>query len=149
MQPQLIISYTTAVPERAVPWATVWTAIAAIGTIGAALFAGVSALLARRALGANARALSLQARAIDLQTFESIFKEIRSFDRVDRQYEPEFFNTLEYLSFLINHKVVETAHLQAFFKPAMLHWYETALDLKDRDKFIEFTRLYHKLKAEE
>jgi len=125
----------------------VWTAVSTIAAIAAAAFAGISVLLARRALEANTNAVKLQAKAISVQTLESIFRDIRLLDRPDGKFKPAFFNTLEYLSFLINHRIVETSAMQDFFAPSIIQWYENALNPDDRDKFAEFTRLYHRLKA--
>lgn len=127
-----------------VAWATV---ASAIGTIAAAIFAAYSALLARRAVDANTKAIELQARSISVQTFEKIFGDIRALD-TPPDYKPAFFNTLEYLAFIVNYDIVDTTHVSLFFRDSIVYWYEQALNPADQHKFPEFTRLYLQIKAD-
>jgi hypothetical protein len=64
-----------------------------------------------------------------------------------------FFNTVEYLAFLINKGFVSDTRLESFFGPAFVFWYEELLRKhdevaeKDPKKYEEFKKLYRRLKG--
>ncbi len=64
-----------------------------------------------------------------------------------------FFNTVEYLAFLINKGFVSDTRLESFFGPAFVFWYEELLRKhdevaeKDSKKYEEFKKLYRRLKG--
>jgi hypothetical protein len=103
-------------------------------------------------------------RATQLQVFNSIFDAICALDRrytvefKSQNKQPtdewcsEFFNTVEYLAFLLNHNLVLRRELFDFYKDAVRHWYATFASvqqtsvLDNPDYFPEFKRLHRKVK---
>ena len=104
-------------------------------------------------------------RAVQLQVFESIFREIR---RLDAEYQVEFrekniapnerwcfefFNTTEYLAYLINHKMVRHKELYDFYEPGFLAWDQTfgqhinTSIREDPNKFREFKKLVARIRS--
>jgi hypothetical protein len=106
------------------------------------------------------RALRHNTRAMELQTLQSMFHDIRE---LDRQYLAEFhgwdaprrnawcatfFNTVEYICFVVNRKMTKDKELRKFFfndaLPAwrkMLDHHTKAGDIKDApEMFPEFKR---------
>ena len=98
----------------------VWTVLSSIGTVVAALAAAIGLIGTWRGLRHNTRAL-------ELQVLESIFRDIRE---LDAQYLTDFatwapakrtawsatfFNTVEYLCFIINRKITSESALRKFF----------------------------------
>lgn len=63
-----------------------------------------------------------------------------------------FFNTVEYLAFLVNKGFVSDTRLESFFGPALVFWYDELLRKhdevgeKDPKKYEEFKKLYRRLK---
>jgi hypothetical protein len=124
----------------------------------------VSAVISAGALIYAAKSVNASRRATQLQIFDGLFKDIK---RLDSQYSTEFkckctqptsqwcddfFNTLEYLAFLLNHKMILREELHDFYKDAVLHWYRTFAEntskknLDNPDFFPEFKKLYRALK---
>ena len=91
-----------------------------------------------------------------LQIFDGLFKEIKRLDSAytidfkaksinpTPQWCDEFFNTLEYMAFLLNHKMILKDEMHDFYKDAVLHWHRTFAentskkDLDNPDFFPEF-----------
>lgn len=97
-------------------------------------------------------------RAAQLQMFEGIFRDIRQLDSqflkhteegsaLDPAWRFEFFNTLEFLAYLINHEMIETTELVEFFKIGFKVWARTfekmfsQEQVKDSQFFPEFKKI--------
>ncbi len=94
-----------------------------------------------------------------LQVFDGIFRDIKALDDdyfrefksksaiPTKQWCFNFFNTIEYLAYLLNRGLVLRDELQGFYKDAVLHWYKTFVenctvaDLNDPDFYPEFKKL--------
>lgn len=92
--------------------------VSAVGAVVSAIYAAKQAAVAKR--------------ATVLQMFESIFKEIRQLDARVAAHDPpdptllaEFFNTVEFLAYVINRKMLDSPELTAFFDEAFPVWYRT------------------------
>jgi hypothetical protein len=133
--------------------------IAAVSSVAAA----ISSVAAVIAIVYAARSVTASRRATQLQVFDGIFKEIKKLDAEYRTCHSEggnalkgwcyeFFNTIEYMAFLLNNKLILQREMQDFYKDAVRHWYETFVgnatrkDLDDPSFFPEFKRLHRKLK---
>lgn len=87
-----------------------------------------------------------------LQVLESILRDIRELDTDPPSDARKLFNTVEYLSFVVNHRLIPGAELAEFFKIAIVHWYESVFPSHDPSGyadpavFVEFRRLYHRIK---
>ena len=113
-----------------------------------------------------ARSVNASRRATQLQIFDGIFRDIK---RLDDEYMVEFkakglkptarwcqdfFNTLEYMAFLLNHKLILKKEMQDFYADAVIHWHKTfsenanRQDLDNPDFFREFKKLYRELKQD-
>jgi hypothetical protein len=112
------------------------------------------------------KSVRLVAKATQIQVFESIFKEIRGLDlryqkefkeknaEPDASWRYEFFNTVEYLAYLINHKLVQSRALSGFYGSAIVAWHKTFMEVltnqaqRDPQIFPEFKKLYENLKQD-
>lgn len=118
-------------------WTVITSVASAIGTIVAAC-----------GLVAATRGIRQNARATELQILESIFKDIRE---LDRQYiasfagwdAPEknawsatFFNTVEYLCFVINRRMTDHGELKKFFFDEALPEWRKMFDKHVEDNVI-------------
>lgn len=106
-----------------------WTIGSAIGTVVAA----VSAVAGLVFVGCQLRQNS---RALQLQVLEGVFRDIRELDKawIEKKFHtgmsPEekmawcagFFNTVEYLCFLINRNMVRHKELRDFFILGLREW---------------------------
>ena len=130
-----------------------WTAVGALAT-------AIGSFIAAAALWAAWRGLRHNTRALQVQVLEGIFRDIRE---LDRQYIAEFelmssqqktawsasfFNTVEYLCFLIHSKLAPRDALSAFFFDgalsewrAMFEKHVSAAIIRDNvDQFLEFKK---------
>jgi hypothetical protein len=128
---------------------------------------GISALslvISAGALVYAARSFEASRRAIQLQVFDGIFRDIKQLDAVfsaefksqgtkpTARWCQDFFNTLEYMAFLLNHKMILREEMHDFFRDAVVHWYATfaanatRADLDNPAFFPEFKKLYRTLK---
>ena len=130
---------------------------AAIGSIASALAVAFSAV----ALFQTQKSLRSNALAMELSVLESIQKDIRELDRdyiahfqdmtpaQKTAWSASFFNTVEYLCFVINRNGPNASLLKGFFLPEALSSWRTMHDehvatgiLKNSPKsFDEFKRL--------
>lgn len=113
-----------------------------------------------------ARSVNASRRATQLQIFDGIFRDIK---RLDDEYMVEFkakglkptvrwcqdfFNTLEYMAFLLNRKLILKKEMQDFYADAVIHWHKTFSEsasrqaLDDPDFFREFKKLHRELKRD-
>ena len=104
-------------------------------------------------------------RLDQLTITNEIFLELRNLDRVlakiplGPQYDDarsqtysRIFTTLDYLSFLINQKVVDDRRLMSYMKADIIRYYEDAflkhasIDERDSNSYQQFKKLYLKVK---
>jgi hypothetical protein len=104
-------------------------------------------------------------RLDQLTITNDIFLELRNLDRELAKIPPEpqyddarsqtysrIFTTLDYLSFLINQKVVDDRRLMDYMKADIIRYYEDAflkhasIDERDSNSYQEFKKLYLKVK---
>jgi hypothetical protein len=97
-----------------------WTAIGSVATAGGTAVAAAGLIYEWRGIKQNTRAM-------ELQILESIFRDVRE---LDREYIAEFhgwtheqrnawsatfFNTVEYLCFMVNQRITRDKALRSFF----------------------------------
>src|SRR5437867_5022165 len=137
------------------------------------IIAGVAAAIG---LGFAARILVHQQKQDQVKLIESVFKDVRDlqreyaeekrkpqtadiygmdFDSFSRDWDSRFFNTLEWLSFLINSRHVKDKKLINYFRPSIIAWYDevfakhaSADVINDPTQYEEFKKLYRKLKRQ-
>jgi hypothetical protein len=104
-------------------------------------------------------------RLDQLTITNDIFLELRNLDRELAKIPPEpqyddarsqtysrIFTTLDYLSFLINQKVVDDRRLMDYMKADIIRYYEDAflkhasIDERDSNSYQQFKKLYVKVK---
>jgi hypothetical protein len=104
-------------------------------------------------------------RLDQLTITNDIFLELRNLDRELAKIPPEpqyddarsqtysrIFTTLDYLSFLINQKVVDDRRLMDYVKADIIRYYEDAflkhasIDERDSNSYQQFRKLYLKVK---
>ena len=104
-------------------------------------------------------------RLDQLTITNDIFLELRNLDRELAKIPPEpqyddarsqtysrIFTTLDYLSFLINQKVVDDRRLMDYMKADIIRYYEDAflkhasIDERDSNSYQQFRKLYLKVK---
>jgi hypothetical protein len=104
-------------------------------------------------------------RLDQLTITNEIFLELRNLDRDLAKIPPEpqyddarsqtysrIFTTLDYLSFLINQKVVDDRRLMDYMKADIIRYYEDAflkhasIDERDPNSYQQFKKLYLKVK---
>lgn len=104
-------------------------------------------------------------RLDQLTITNEIFLELRNLDRELAKIPPEtqyddarsqiysrIFTTLDYLSFLINQKVVEDRRLMDYMKADIIRYYEDAflrhasIEERDSNSYQQFKKLYFKVK---
>jgi len=127
-----------------------WGIIGALATALATVFAAAGLIMAGIGMRQNAR-------ATQLQVLEGIFRDIRELDQrylanfegmsdtEKTAWSSTFFNTVEYLCFVVNNEFARKDALQAFFAESLPSWKQTFDDhvsqgiLKDRPQlFSEF-----------
>jgi hypothetical protein len=104
-------------------------------------------------------------KATQLQVFDATFKDVRALEHEyytsvqgtgeaqEQQWCNRFFNTLEYLAFLINTKLVPDKLILRFYKDALIEWYDEIFLTKatidqrtNRERFPELKQLRERLK---
>jgi hypothetical protein len=75
------------------------------------------------------------------------------YDDARSQYRFRIFNTLDYLSFLVNQKVIDDRRLVEYMKPMIIEYYEetflkhaSSMDERDSKSYQQFKKFYLKLK---
>jgi hypothetical protein len=124
-----VIQAAAQVPVPTASSAEIWTIIGSLATAAAAVAAITAIFLAIPQLRHNTKALQLQ-------VFESVFKDIRQLDHIwieqnfdhgmtkeqRRAWCASFFNTVEYLCFLMNKDMVREKELNEFWGTALPKW---------------------------
>ena len=120
-------------------------------------------LVAAIAAFAAVRGLSSQRKTIELQIFESVFKDIRDFEREQHaiimrnpgqgtdslewlQWRELFLQTLEYYCFLANERLISEDKLVRYFEDDILEWYQTIFVDKDKANEKYNPKVYQELK---
>jgi hypothetical protein len=135
-----------------------WTILSTVGTLVAAVAAVVGLWFA-------VVTMRQSNRAVQLQVLEHLVSQIRDLEfRYNTEYKNkseedkrfwdcQFFNTIEFLAFVINRRLTRAHEIAEFFKGGVIHWYEDLFlrnfpktDHVNPDKFPEFKKLYSKLK---
>jgi hypothetical protein len=110
----------------------------------------------------------------EIKLAESVFKDVRELDAQhlkllrDYQYEKHvdlyldwgssFFNTLEWLSFLVNRSKIKDEETIKFFKPGVIDWYDslfldsnnryvTKEEVEDSKQYEQLKKFYRNLKS--
>ncbi len=113
----------------------------------------------------TARTFRHQQKQAQVRMIESVFKDIRDLekqlseipestipDKAHRDWDSRFFNTLEWLAFLINEGQVRHSKLIGFFKDAIIGWYDNVFmkhafetEKTDPKQYPELKKLHKKL----
>lgn len=138
---------------------TDWTSIvSAIATAVAAGMAALAAWLSRGQLKAARTAAEISADAAQIQVFENIFRDIQQQEQQfygAKNPSPEdkalrdrmFFNTVNYLAFLLDSKILRKTEFLDYYRSAFLYWWTlfekevTDVDRNDPSKYEEFKRV--------
>ena len=132
--------------------------VSMVATIAAVIVAAIAAAVA-------AFQLRESRRATQVQVFDATFNKLRELDEsyhrenpkegseADRHWLNGFFNTLEYMSFLVNEKFIPQKLFTRFYSDAFILWFETiflekadAEQKSDPQRLSEFKKLYKRLK---
>lgn len=131
----------------------------------------ISGIAAAAGLFFTARTLIHQKKQDEIKLIESVFKDVRELEKelsektaklvpddvnyakAISDWDSRFFNTLEWLSFLINEHEVKNEKLVGFFKPAIIAWYDNVFAKhssdavkKDPEQYPELKKLYQQFK---
>lgn len=126
----------------------------------------VSVAAAAIGLFLNAWSIAQATKTRQLQLFERIFNDIRSLDEklqsaaasgatvtIIPGWRSVFLQTLEYLAFLVNKRLLKDCRLIDFFSGAVIHWYDSIFvahasetEKTDPSVYPELKRLHTKLK---
>jgi hypothetical protein len=101
-----------------------------------------------------------------ITTTETIFNDIRELDRElskipsGSQHDPakkelysRILNTLDWLCFLVNRKVISDRRMIEYMKPTLIQYYEntfiqnTLTDERYSNSYLEFRKLYQRMKT--
>ena len=129
-----------------------WGIVASLATALATVFAAGGLIMT--GIGMRQNALATQ-----LQVLEGIFRDIRELDnRYLSNFESmsdteknawsfTFFNTVEYLCFVVNNRLARKDALQGFFAEALLSWKETFDDHVEKNILKDRPHLFSEFKA--
>lgn len=127
------------------------------------IVAAFSLVISVGALIYTAKSVNAARRATQLQIFDGLFRDIKRLDaeyqedfkskgiQPTKRWRDEFYNTLEYMAFLLNHELILRKEMDDFYKDAMIHWHDRFTeaankdDLAKSDYFPEFRRLVYRL----
>jgi hypothetical protein len=138
-----------------------WTILNTIASAVTAIAALIAVLLVIPQLTHNTQALQLQTTALQLQVFDSVFKDIRQLDHswIEQNFDhgmtkeqrqawcASFFNTLEYLCFLMNHRMVRQDELRQFFDTALPAWWKQFNDYRKLGLIHDAETLFSEFKG--
>jgi len=135
-----------------------WSIVASLATAVGTTVAGLGLIGAWLGIGQNTRAM-------ELQVLESIFRDIRQLDREyiaefalwnltqQNAWSATFFNTVEYLCFIVNRKITRDEALKKFFFDEALPAWRKTFDehvgkgiIRDApEMFSEFKKAYRSI----
>ena len=141
--------------ESATAAGTNWDALSAVATSAAAIFAAYAAWQSKRQVDSAVEAARISADASQVQVFENIFRDIQQQEQLfhgRRDLTPEdkalrdrmFFNTVNYLAFLLDAKILRKPEFLGFYRDAFLYWWSLfekevpEIDRADPQKYGEF-----------
>ncbi len=138
----------------AVSCSDIWNVLSALGTVATAIAAIAGLIFVVYQLRQNSRSLQLQA-------FEGIFRDIRELDEtwIEKKFVTDmtaeakkawcasFFNTVEYLCFLINHKMVRQKELRDFFIIGLREWHKQLQAYKNEGWINDAPELFKEFKS--
>jgi hypothetical protein len=147
----------------AAPKAFAWDAVSAVATATAALFAAYAAWQSKNQVKAAKEASQIAADAAQIQVFENIFRDIQQQEQQfygAKNPSPEdkalrdrmFFNTINYLAFLLDSKILRKIEFLDYFRDAFLYWwtlFEREVPEVDRNNprnYPEFRRIVCEIK---
>ncbi len=142
-----------------------WDAVSAIATAIAAGLAAYAAWQSRNQVKAANEASQVSADAAQIQVFENIFRDIQQQEERFYSGKPAsdeekglrdrmFFNTINYLAFLIDSKILRKAELLDYYRDAFLYWwtlFEREVPEVDRNNpktYPEFKRVISDLRRQ-
>jgi hypothetical protein len=125
--------------------------------------AAVAAWLSRGQLAAARAAAEISADVAQIQVFENIFRDIQEQEQQfygARNPNPEdkalrdrmFFNTVNYLAFLLDSRILRKAEFIEYYRSAFLYWWTLFerevpdVDRNDPSKYEEFKRVVSDLR---
>ena len=137
------------------------------GVVAAGVAAGAAVVAAIVAVVAAAFAylqLRESSRATQLQVFDATFTKLRALEddfytknpksdsAAERQWCSGFFNTLEYMCFLVNEGFIPPKPFISFYRDAIIQWYDNIFIKKaddeqqdDPQRFPELKKLYKQI----
>ena len=135
-----------------------WNVVSAVATSVAALAAAVAAGFAHQQVKAARTAVEVSADAAQIQVFENIFRDIKQqeqefygtkspSDEDKALRDRMFFNTVNYLAFLLDSKILRKPEFLDYYRDAFLYWwtlFEKEVPDFDRSaptKYGEFKRV--------
>ena len=131
--------------------------------IGVAIFAGIGLFLSARSLNLNTISFRKSQLTEEIRLTEGILNDIRDLDDKEDgeqdklEWGRKFFNTIEWLSFLINNEHIQDEKLIDFFRSPIHAWHRdwftnpTYIEDKTRDdptEYEEFKKLHKRFKKE-
>ena len=141
-----------------------WNAVTAIASCCAAFAAAWAAWLSREQVKAAREAAEISADTAQNQMFDNIFQVIRrQEEEFYRNATPSpsakelrdrmFFNTVNYLAFLLESKVIQKQEFVDYFREAFLYWWTIferevpGEDRRDPAMYPEFKRIVDNIKV--
>jgi len=140
-----------------------WNAVSAVATSIAAIAAAYAALQSKRQVQAAREISQISADAAQIQVFENIFQNIQHQEQQFHSSRPTslqekaerdrmFFNTVNYLAFLLEAKILRNADFVDYYRAAFLYWWDLFekavpdVDRNDPSKYEEFKRIVSGIK---
>jgi hypothetical protein len=140
-----------------------WNAVSAVATSVAAIAAAYAALQSKRQVKAAREVSEISADSAQIQVFENIFRDIQQQEQQFHNSQPStleekalrdrmFFNTVNYLAFLLDSKILRRVEFMNYYRDAFLFWWNLfekevpAFDRNDPSKYEEFKRIVSDIK---
>jgi hypothetical protein len=125
-----------------------WTVISSAASAFGTCFAAAGLYYTSKGIRQNSRTMELQVQSMELQILESVFRDVRELDREyltefdswtndqKNAWSASFFNTIEYLCFIVNSKIVANKALKEFFFTAALPAWKAMLQDHQESGFL-------------
>lgn len=131
-----------------------WTILSTLGTVVTAVAAVIGLIFVIYQLWQNSRTLQLQ-------VLEGIFRDIRGLEGmwIEKNFSTKmtaeekqawcatFFNTVEYLCFLINRKMVRQKELRDFFIVGLRHWWKQFEEYRAEELITDTAETFEEFKS--
>ena len=135
-----------------------WNVVSSISAALAAGCAAYSSWQSHNQVKAAKDAAEISADAIQIQVFDNIFREVQQKEKhfecsaglnSEQQafQDRMFFNTVNYLAFLVQSKILRKSEFLDYYRDAFIHWdklFELRVSLEDRSdarKYPEFKKM--------